>query len=218
MPQRNADAQFLQTAENENFFLNRDFEDAVKRNFGRKSWIEEADACLLDGKLDQFAALEPTDDGHFIRSLDRDAKFQFIQLGHGLGKTIEAEAEAIFFKAVTQFAQIENAAVHRAGAAFRRKKPRPKPFEIGGFPAVHFDLEHFRRRQVQRVFRQLFDGLGKIVGSFKAKSDVNSREMFAVERIEFRVVRGAVFRAVPPAPIAAFRGKKGLFCFGERFR
>src|SRR5215467_13468011 len=39
--------------------------------------------------------------------------------------------------------------------------------------------------------------------------------MFAVKRIELRVVRGAVFGTEPPAPVAALSGKKRLVRFPE---
>src|ERR1700687_2838283 len=37
--------------------------------------------------------------------------------------------------------------------------------------------------------------------------------MLAVKRVEFRIVRGAVLRAEPPAPVAAFRREQRLISF-----
>ena len=50
---------------------------------------------------------------------------------------------------------------------------------------------------------------------------VDAGEMFTVERVEFGIVGGAVFRPIPPAPIAAFRrqqGFKGLLQSGVQGR
>src|SRR5579859_3427207 len=39
--------------------------------------------------------------------------------------------------------------------------------------------------------------------------------MFSVERVKLGVVRVAMFGAVPPTPVAAFRREEGLFCRGQ---
>src|SRR5579859_895865 len=40
--------------------------------------------------------------------------------------------------------------------------------------------------------------------------------MLSVKRIEFRIVRGAVLRSEPPAPIASLRGKERFECYFQR--
>src|SRR5579872_5113115 len=62
------------------------------------------------------------------------------------------------------------------------------------------------------MLRLPLDRLREIGGSDLAKSNVDSREMLSEERIELGVVRRAVFRAIPPAPIAPLRRQQGFKC------
>src|SRR5262249_50725164 len=64
--------------------------------------------------------------------------------------------------------------------------------------------------------RLAFDGIGEFIGSDLSKREIDSGEVLAVERIEFRIVRGAVLRTVPPAPVAAFGGEQRFFGFFQR--
>src|SRR5215475_7742158 len=64
---------------------------------------------------------------------------------------------------------------------------------------------------------QFLDRLSQIVGSNLAKGNINARQMLAIERVKFCVVGRAVFRTVPPAPVAAFCSQKRFFRSGERF-
>src|SRR5439155_14970442 len=77
---------------------------------------------------------------------------------------------------------------------------------------------HLGRRQVQRALRQFLDGLRQIVWRIKAKRDVDSGKVLAVERVKFGVVCRTVFGTIPPAPIAAFPGEQRLLCLGQSLR
>src|SRR5258708_16345833 len=54
------------------------------------------------------------------------------------------------------------------------------------------------------------DGLGKFVGRNFAQGAINSRQMLEIQCVKFSIIRGAVIRSIPTAPIAAFRREQGL--------
>src|SRR5579871_80444 len=70
---------------------------------------------------------------------------------------------------------------------------------------------------MQRVLGELLYRLGQIVRRIHSERDINSRQMLSIQCVKFRVVRGAVLRAVPPAPVAAFRREQRFFGSCERF-
>ena len=81
--------------------------------------IEQAHAAFFDGEFLQSPAFEPHDDGDFLGSTDRDAKFRILHFAEHVGERIDANAEAILLESVAQFAQIEDAPVHCAAAPLR---------------------------------------------------------------------------------------------------
>src|SRR5207248_530023 len=64
-------------------------------------------------------ALEVHHDNELFRAADRDAKLVVFQLAHGLRKSVDANAKAVFFKAVAQLVKVKHPAVHGAAAALR---------------------------------------------------------------------------------------------------
>src|SRR6266478_2005594 len=60
------------------------------------------------------------------------------------------------------------------------------------------------------------DGLRKFVRRDFAQSSINPGQMLAVQRVEFSIVRCAMFRSIPPAPITAFRSKQRFLGIIER--
>src|SRR5438552_6546920 len=208
----------MNTARLDDLPLDRNFKNSVEGDLRRLRGTEETNPRLLDRKFHEFATVQLSDDQHFVGGLDRDAKFNFAQVRQRVRKRIQAQTESIFFKAIVQFAQMENSPMHRATSPLGRKKSAPQPLKIRRFPAIDFYLYHLGRRQVQRALRQFLDGLRQIVRRIKAKRDINSRQMFAVKRVKFGVVCRTVFRTVPPAPIASFAGEQRLLCFGQGLR
>ena len=106
--------------------------------------------------------------------------------------------------------KIECAAVHGAAAALRRIETGAKPFEVGSVSPIHGDFQKARRRQLQRMLRLTLDGLRQFLRSHLPKRQVNGRQMLSIQRVKLRIVSGAVFRTVPPAPIASLRGQEGF--------
>src|SRR5277367_5739508 len=102
--------------------------------------------------------------------------------------------------------KVESATVHRSTAALRRVESCAQPLEIGSVAPVDSDLEETSRRELQRMFRLTLDGLGQLLGSDLSEREVDGSQKLAVERVKFRIVRGAVFGTIPPTPIATFRG------------
>src|SRR5215468_7759787 len=69
---------------------------------------------------------------------------------------------------------------------------------------------------MQSMLGQSLNRLCQIVWCELSERDVDSREVLAIESVELRIVRGAVLRTVPPAPVAAFCCEERFFCRGER--
>src|SRR5205807_796382 len=88
--------------------------------------------------------------------------------------------EAVLFKTVAHLMKVKNAAMHGPASALRRIKPRAKPLKVRSFAAVHFDTQETGGRELQRVLRAAFDGLGKFLRRDLTERQVNSREMFAI--------------------------------------
>src|SRR5258708_40023580 len=103
---------------------------------------------------------------------------------------------------------MENAAVHGAAAAWWGEEAGAEPLEIGRVAAVDLDGEKAGRRHMQGVLGLALDWLGQLFRRDLAEREIHSGEVLAIERVEFSIVGRAVFRAEPPAPIAAFRGQQ----------
>jgi len=151
--------------------------------------------------------------GETITIFQDDAKFWIFKFAQGLGESVDADAEAVFLKAITHLVQVKDAAVHRAAPAFWRIQTSPEPFEIRSFAAIHFDTQKTCGGEMKRVFRTPLDGLCKILRRNLTERKINSSEMFTIQRIELGVVRGAVLGAEPPAPVAPFGSQKRLVRF-----
>src|SRR2546422_11251655 len=54
------------------------------------------------------------------------------------------------------------------------------------------------------------DGLCEVIGRTRAQRLIDVGEVFAVKLVEFAIIGGVVFRAVPPVPVATF-GNKNFF-------
>src|SRR5690349_19812508 len=65
------------------------------------------------------------------------------------------------------------------------------------------------------MFRAALNGFGKLFRSNLAEREVNPSEMLAATRIELRIVRSAVLRTEPPAPIPALRCQQRFVCLLE---
>ncbi len=59
-------------------------------------------------------------------------------------------------------------------------------------------------------------GLASSCGASSPKRKIDGRQMLAIERVEFRVVRRAVFRTKPPAPVASFRSQQRFLRLSQR--
>src|SRR5260370_939916 len=215
VPQRDTQAQLALPLQVELVPVNGNFQDALEGSLSDELGIEQADKVLFDSEALNVAALEIHDDSQILSAADGDSKLRVFQLGERFGERIDAHAEALLLETVAQLVEIEDAAVHRAAAAFRRIQPGAEPFEIGGVAAVDLDVEPAGRSQLQRVFGSALDGLGQFFARHLTQREVNGRQVLAIKRVELGVVRGAVLRAVPPAPVAALRREKRFPGFPE---
>src|SRR6266481_4098708 len=66
------------------------------------------------------------------------------------------------------------------------------------------------------MFRFALNGFREFLGGHLPEGQVDGRQVLAEKRVELRVIRGAVFRAKPPAPIAALGGQQGFARLAER--
>src|SRR5216684_9242869 len=103
---------------------------------------------------------------------------------------------------------MKNAAVHGAAAALRGVEAGAEPFEIGRVAAIDLDGEESGGRDMQSVLGLVLDGLGEFFRGNLAQSEVHAGKVLAIQRVELSVVGGTVFRAKPPAPVAAFRSEQ----------
>src|SRR5277367_6074273 len=106
--------------------------------------------------------------------------------------------------------KIEGPAMHGTATALRRIQTGPEPFEVGSVSPIHSNLQKARRRQLQRVLWLTLDGFCQLLRSDLPKRQVNGRQMLSIQRVELCVVRRAVLRTVPPAPIASLRSQQGF--------
>src|SRR5580658_900525 len=104
--------------------------------------------------------------------------------------------------------KIESAAMHGTPPSFGRVEACAKPFEVRSVSSIHRDFQKARRWQLQSVLRLALYGFRQFLRSHLAERQIDGRQMLAIEGVEFRIVGGTVFRPVPPAPIASFRGKQ----------
>src|SRR6266852_4672221 len=103
---------------------------------------------------------------------------------------------------------MKNAAMHGATAALGGVEAGTEPFKIGRVAAIDLDIEESGRRDLQGMLRLVLDGLGEFFRGNLAESEVHAGKVLAIQRVELSVVGGTVFRAKPPAPVAAFRSEQ----------
>src|SRR5437763_7912643 len=94
-------------------------EDALKRSHRYGFQIQQANTSFLHGEFLKMAALEFHHDNELFRAADRDAKLGVFQLAHGLRKSVDANAKAVFFKAVAQLVKVKDRKSTRLNSSHR---------------------------------------------------------------------------------------------------
>ena len=206
MPQGHSDAQRALPLQRKKRAQCTHFQDLLESRLSELLRLEQAYAALLNAEFFDLSSRQPRNQRHFVRRLDAHAELRRLQGPKLFGERVHAQKESVLAESIPQFAQIEGPAVHRSATPLRRIEPCAEPFEVGAVPPVHDDIEPCGRRVVQRVLRLALDRLGQFRGSGLAQRQVHPCQMFPVERVELRVVGCAVFRTIPPTPVAAFRG------------
>ena len=66
------------------------------------------------------------------------------------------------------------------------------------------------------MLRFPLDGLGQFFRRYLSQRQVDGGQELSKQRVKLRVVRGAVFRAEPPTPVAPLRGQERFARFLKR--
>src|SRR5215467_9606661 len=122
-----------------------------------------------------MATLQFNNEDELFRPANSNSKFGIFELGHGFGKSVDSNAEAIFLKAITHLVKVKDAAMHRATAAFRRIQACAEPFEIRSLAAIHFDPQETSWRNLEGMFRAPLDGFRKILRRDLTEGEIDSR-------------------------------------------
>src|SRR5580692_1280613 len=98
--------------------------------------------------------------------------------------------------------------MHRARAVVRGVHRGTHPLEIANHVArdARMDVVSLRRELGPGLYTS--NGLGEIIGRYRAQGLIHDGEMLTIKLAEFAVIRPMMFRAIPPIPIAAFRDEQ----------
>ena len=174
-------------------------------------------ANLALGRFDAFLLLRQRR-GERMGCLSRlhiDPQFSSFESGNAVLHKVEPQKQVMPIAAVMQFTDEKALPVHRSGTSIHPVDSRPQPFEV----RCHFAIDVRANRTAGHLVK-LIDGNPEnrpreFFGRRQTQREINVCKVIAEQLVELRTIGRIVFRAIPPAPIAAF-GNQQLFV-GKKF-
>src|SRR5205823_13131926 len=109
-------------------------------------------------------------------------------------------------------------AVHGGRTPVSSVSGGPNPVEVTWERGIEPGRDVITLGNEARLRITLDDWLGQHIGRRSAQSLVDIGKMLAIQLVEFPVIGGMMFRAIPPVPIAAFGDQEFFECQISLFR